>query len=257
MNRNLNRRKFYIFQKTIIYFSIIFTILLLSIYYFNSQKIYILNNLTNIIEKFSENFQYQYTNFDVNDLNNVRYSFIENELKKYYQTSIFLLPLEKISNQLKENSWIRNVKLTTNYKDTLFVNIQEYKALGIYNFNNKLFYFDNYGKIIEEVNTENDNINNHIIFSGKYSNLKAALIIKILENLDFKKKFKVKEIIFIKQRRWDIIINNDIKLMLSENEPKKSIENFIIIEKNLSETDFNNIKYFDLRNTNKTLITYN
>ena len=76
MNRNLNRRKFYIFQKTIIYFSIIFTILLLSIYYFNSQKIYILNNLTNIIEKFSENFQYQYTNFDVNDLNNVRYSFL-------------------------------------------------------------------------------------------------------------------------------------------------------------------------------------
>ena len=45
--------------------------------------------------------------------------------------------------------------------------------------------------------------------------------------------------------------------MLSETKPQISLQNFMNIEKNLSETDLNNIKYFDLRNINKTLINYN
>ena len=44
--------------------------------------------------------------------------------------------------------------------------------------------------------------------------------------------------------------------MLSEINPKKSLQNFLKIKKNLSEADINNIKKIDLRNTNKTLITY-
>ena len=49
---------------------------------------------------------------------------------------------------------------------------------------------------------------------------------------------------------------NKVKLMLSENDPKRSLYNFINIEKNLSEIEMNNIKHFDLRDINKTLITY-
>ena len=44
--------------------------------------------------------------------------------------------------------------------------------------------------------------------------------------------------------------------MLSETDPKKSLENFIKIEKNLSKAELNNIKIFDLRNISKTLLEY-
>ena len=44
--------------------------------------------------------------------------------------------------------------------------------------------------------------------------------------------------------------------MLSESVPEVSLQNFSLIEKNLSETDLNNIKSIDLRNINKTIIKY-
>ena len=108
----------------------------------------------------------------------------------------------------------------------IFVNIEEYKPFGIYEFNNKFFYFDQYGKIIQEINNEikNDNL---LIFFGQSSNIKAKIIIEILVKLNFKKKFKIKKIFYVEKRRWDILLTNNIKLMLSETSPLNSLINFI------------------------------
>jgi len=45
-----------------------------------------------------------------------------------------------------------------------------------------------------------------------------------------------------------------VKLMLSEEDPNKSIQNFIMIQNKLSETDINNIQTYDLRNLKKTIL---
>ena len=78
-----------------------------------------------------------------------------------------------------------------------------------------------------------------IIFSGNFLAL-CKKIIKILDNFDFKKKFKINKIIYVK-RRWDIYIDYKIKLMLSENKPEDFNQNFLIIKENLNKTEFNNI----------------
>ena len=44
--------------------------------------------------------------------------------------------------------------------------------------------------------------------------------------------------------------------MLSENKPEDSIK-ILIIKENLSKTEFNNIEFIDLRNIDKTVITFN
>ena len=59
---------------------------------------------------------------------------------------------------------------------------------------------------------------------------------------------------FINKRRWDINLHSDVKLMLSEEDPNKSIQNFIMIQNKLSEVEINNIKAFDLRNNIKTVL---
>ena len=83
------------------------------------------------------------------------------------------------------------------------------------------------------------------------------MLIDILNNLKFQKKYKIKNAELINKRRWDILLTNDILLMLSEDYPRNSLENFLKIINNLSETDLNDIKSFDLRNIKKTLLIKN
>ena len=257
MVSNLNRRRLFFLTKKNIFntLTLFLFLLLISFFYFYSHNI--IKNFNNMIEKFSENYDYRYKKLNVTGISYVDRSFLENKLKKYFNTSIFLLPLNDISIDIKKNNWIKNITLSTNFKNTLFIDIEEFNPVGIYSYNNKLFYFDKNGKIIEEINKKLDYQNNLIIFSGSSSNLEAYSIIDILNSLSFHNKYKILRIDYVEKRRWDIILKNNIKLMLSENNPKNSLENFMNIEKNLSETEINNIKYVDLRNTSKTIINYN
>ncbi len=256
MNRNLNRRKFSIFYRKRLFFILLTFIFLFSIFTFYFQKNLIIKSFTEYVRIFSNNFDYELKNFIVNELVNVENIFIEKKVNKYFKSSIFLLPLDKIRNEIKENNWIKNVKLSTNYKDTLFIDIQEYSPFGIYNFNNNNFFFDIQGKIIEKVNADFKNNEALIIFSGKTSNLEASSFIDMIYTVDFQNMYKINNVEYINKRRWNIYLKNKVKLMLSENDPKRSLYNFINIEKNLSEIEMNNIKHFDLRDINKTLITY-
>jgi cell division septal protein FtsQ len=208
----------------------------------------------NIIQSFSENLQYQFTKFDISGLEKIELKFVEDKLQNYLGSSIFLLPLNQINNSIKENNWVKEIKLNTNYKDTLFIRIEEYKPKGIYFFNAKYFVFDENGKIIDQIYNSDITNQSLLIFKGNSSNLKANSIINILKNNDFEKKYQIESLEFINKRRWDINLYSDVKLMLSEEDPNKSIQNFIMIRNKLSETDINNIKTYDLRNLKKTIL---
>ena len=99
-------------------------------------------------------------------------------------------------------------------------------------------------------------MDNLLVFEGQLSNLEAYKLLEIIYELNLDKIIKIKKIIYVKKRRWDIFTNKGAKLLLSEIHIKKSINNFLIIKKNLSETKFNNIIKFDLRDSNKTILTY-
>ena len=256
MVKNLNRRKFLFVNKKNLLLVLFLIILLFSIVNIYSQKKFYLDLLSYSVEKFSSSFQYEYKNLEVSGLINVEFTYLENKLKKYNDFSIFLLPLAKISKEIKENNWIKNINLTTNYKDTLFVAIEEYKPFGIYIYNNRKFFFDEFGKIIDEVGFKSKINNNLITYEGQSSNLQARLIINLLKNFNFINRFEVKKIILVNKRRWDIIIDDNIKLMLSEKNPEISLQNFIRLQKDLNEQEINKINLIDLRNIHKTLIKY-
>ncbi len=250
---NINRRRYVLSFRSLIYFCIFFFLIITSyLLYFNKNNITEISK--NIIQIFSENFQYEFTNFDISGLEKIELKFIEDKLQNYIQTSIFLLPLDQINNSIKENNWVKEIYLNTNYKDTLFIRIEEYKPIGIYFFNEKYFVFDENGKIIDQIYITNLTDQSLLIFKGNSSNLKANLLINILKNNNFEKKFQIESLEFINKRRWDINLHSDVKLMLSEEDPNKSIQNFIMIQNKLSETDINNIKTYDLRNLEKTIL---
>tara|TARA_B100000575_G_C23074840_1_gene619119 strand:- start:340 stop:1116 length:777 start_codon:yes stop_codon:yes gene_type:complete len=257
MNKNLNRRKIIsINKKNIIYVFLILLIAIIVMFFYLYKNI-IFYKFYNLTEKFSQIFQYELIYINANGLSKVSYDFIKSKIKKHIESSIFLLPLDNISKDLKENNWIKNLNLRTNYKDTIYIEIEEYLPIGLYNFNGRNFYFDKNGKIIEEIPNKLIDSEQLIIFSGQSSNKQAINLIKIMEINNFSKNFIIKKADYIQKRRWDVYLKNNIKLMLSERSPKESLINFMTIEKKISEIEMNDIKHFDLRNIEKTIITYN
>ncbi len=251
--KNINRRRYVLSFRSLIYFCTFFFLIIISyLLYFN--KNYLIEISKNIIQSFSENFEYQLTKFEITGLEKIELKFVEEKLQNYIQSSIFLLPLDHIYDSIKENNWVKEIYLNTNYKDTLFIRIEEYKPIGIYFFNEKYFVFDENGKIIDQIYITNLTDRSLLIFKGNSSNLKANSLINILKNNDFENKYQIKSLEFINKRRWDINLFTDVKLMLSEEDPNKSIQNFIMIQNKLSETDINNIKTYDLRNLKKTIL---
>ena len=250
---SVNRRRFVLNLRSLIYFCIfLFLLFLFFLLYFYKNNIIFFSK--NIIQSFSENFQYQFITFEISGLEQIEKKFVEDKLQKYIKSSIFLLPLDKINNSIKENNWVKDIYLNTNYKNTLFIKIEEYKPIGIYLFNEKYFFFDDNGKIIDQVYIPDLSNQSLIIFKGNSSNLKANSIINILKNNNFENKYKIESLEFIKKRRWNINLYSDVKVLLSEEDPNKSIQNFIMIQNKLSEIDINNIKTYDLRNLNKSIL---
>ena len=250
---NINRRRYVLSFRTFTYFCIFLFLIIFSFFlYFNKNNL--IQTSKNIIQSFSKNFQYQFTKFDISGLEKIELKFVEDKMQNYIGSSIFLLPLDQINDSIKENNWVKEIYLNTNYKDTLFIRIEEYKPIGIYFFNEKYFVFDENGKIIDQIYITDFTHQSLLIFKGNSSNLKANSLINILKNNDFEKKYQIESLEFINKRRWDINLYNDVKLMLSEEDPNKSIQNFIMIQNKLSETDINNIKTYDLRNLKKTIL---
>lgn len=250
---NINRRRYVLSFRSFTYFCIFLFLIIFSflLYFYKNNLI---ETSKNIIQSFSENFQYQFTKYDISGLEKIELKFVEDKLQNYLGSSIFLLPLDQINDSIKENNWVKEIYLNTNYKDTLFIRIEEYKPIGIYFFNEKYFVFDENGKIIDQIYNSDITNQSLLIFKGNSSNLKANSLINILKNNDFEKKYQIESLEFINKRRWDINLYNDVKLMLSEEDPNKSIQNFIMIQNKLSETDINNIKTYDLRNLKKTIL---
>ncbi len=250
---NINRRRYVLSIRSFTYFCIFLFLIIFSflLYFYKNNLI---ATSKNTIQTFSENFQYQFTKFDISGLEKIELKFVEDKLQNYLGSSIFLLPLNQINDSIKENNWVKEINLNTNYKDTLFIRIEEYKPIGIYFFNEKYFFFDENGKIIDQIYNTDLTHQLLLIFKGNSSNLKANSIINILNNYDFKKKYKIENLELVNKRRWDINLNSDVKLLLSEEDPNKSIQNFIRIQNKLSEIDINNIKTYDLRNLNKTIL---
>ena len=250
---NINRRRYVLSYRSFTYFCIFLFLIIFSFFlYFKKNNL--IETSKNIIQSFSENFQYQFTKYDISGLEKIELKFVEDKLQNYLGSSIFLLPLDQINGSINENSWVKEIYLNTNYKDTLFIRIEEYKPIGIYFFNEKYFVFDENGKIIDQIYIKDFTNQSLLIFKGNSSNLKANSLINILKNNDFEKKYQIESLEFLNKRRWDINLYGDVKLMLSEEDPNKSIQNFIMIQNKLSETDINDIQIYDLRNLKKTIL---
>ena len=256
MNSNINKKKikFFTNRKFIKYISI--GILICSFFVFIYYELIKNSKFYNIIQDLSEKYNYKLEDLEINSLKRIKKFEIKKIVSKYYNQSIFLLPLEEISNSIKQLSWVKDVNLSTNFINKLNIEIFEHQPVGLLLYNNQLFYFSKDGIVIDKLREEiNKEINNKfIIFYGNQVLKEANNFINIINNIETFNM--IKEAHYINERRWDVKLQNNILLNLSELNIEESLKNYIKLLKKFNNSDIINIKSIDLNNNEKAIISF-
>ena len=252
MSSNINKKKInFITNQNFLKYIFIAILLCLFLVYFYYELIK-KNNFYNIIQNISEKYNYQLKNVEINSLQRINKSEVNNIINQYYNQSIFLLPLERISKSINQLSWVKDVNLSTNFNNKLNVEIFEYEPIGLLFYNNQLFYFSKNGKIIDKFR---EGINESlIIFYGNQSSMAAYKFLNIINRTEAVNL--IKESYYINARRWDVRLHNNILLNLSEINIEDSLKNYMKLIKKFNNSDIIKIKSIDLRDSEKAIISF-
>ena len=242
MKKNiLNRRRKKIYFPTILIL-LFFLIIVIYIFLFYDQKIF--KQFNSIIENYSDKYQYSLSVVNINGLNNINEDEILNLIKPYKGSSIFLIPIKKIAKKISQNNWVKSINIQSNYKDTIEINIDESKPIGIYTTGIQNILFSDDLKILENIANNEKRFSALIKFEGKNSLHES---IKLIDSFPDDFIQYVDKAFLINQRRWDLELKNSILLKLPENNIKEALENYKKIYINFSNEELIEIESIDLR----------
>ena len=255
MKKNiLNRKRKKIFYPKIIVFLFFLVIVIFYFFYiflFYDQKI--LKQFNSIIENYSDKYQYSLSVVNINGLNNINEDEILNLINHYKGSSIFLIPIKKIAKRISQNNWVKSINIKSNYKDTIIINIDESKPLGIYTTGIQNILFSDELIILENI-ANNEKIFSELIkFEGKNSIYESTKLVNSLPDdfIEF-----VDKALLINKRRWNLKLKNSILLKLPENNIKEALENYKKIYINFSSEELSDIATIDLRMKQKIILKY-
>ena len=252
MNKQVENRKKYSFNFKI---KILFYIFIILIIFFSIFRIYndhtLQTTFNDIVRHYSNQYNYVLKNTEIIGLKELPKEEIEKYFSKYYENSIFLVPLNKISKNILKEKWVKSAVLKSNYRNKVTVVIQEHIPIGIYNENERYFLVDQYGNVIKETN-ENRNFL-YISFGGKSSKKNMTKFLKKIPNSLLS---EIKRADFIGERRWNIILKNKILLKLPEKQEKKAFDVFLSIYEKLNDKEINEINSIDLRVLGRAIIKF-
>ncbi len=251
MKKNiLNRRRKKIYFPTILIL-LFFLIIVIYILLFYDQKIF--KQFNSIIENYSDKYQYSLSVVNINGLNNINEDEILNLIKPYKDSSIFLIPIKKIAKKISQNNWVKSINIQSNYKDTIEINIDESKPIGIYTTGIQNILFSDDLKILENIANNEKRFSALIKFEGKNSLHES---IKLIDSFPDDFIQYVDKAFLINQRRWDLELKNSILLKLPENNIKEALENYKKIYINFSNEELIEIESIDLRMKQKIILKY-
>jgi len=246
----LNRRRKKIYFPTILIL-LFFLIIVIYILLFYDQKIF--KQFNSIIENYSDKYQYSLSVVNINGLNNINEDEILNLIKPYKDSSIFLIPIKKIAKKISQNNWVKSINIQSNYKDTIEINIDESKPIGIYTTGIQNILFSDDLKILENIANNEKRFSALIKFEGKNSIHES---IKLIDSFPDDFIQYVDKAFLINQRRWDLELKNSILLKLPENNIKEALENYKKIYINFSNEELIEIESIDLRMKQKIILKY-
>lgn len=138
--------------------------------------------------------------------------------------SIFRVSTTNMLNNLSKIGWIKEAIIHKILPNIIKLEIKERIPIAVYHANKKYTLIDETGVLI--TNTE---INPGLpLISGADANLYVNSMLMVLKNYP---KLKVKSLVFVQKRRWNLILENNVTIKLPDKDVKNALQTLSIATK--------------------------
>ena len=177
-------------------------------------------------------------------------SSIEEIVSEEFGKSLFNFKLSDYKLKLEELDWIKRVTIKRQFPDTIYISVIENKPYAIFIDGINRYLIDEDGDIIT-INNDNTKYVNFLKVTGSYGNLNYSNLIREI-NISYPEILeKIIEVEFVENRRWNLILKENIKIKLPENNSIIQLEKL----KDLDQKIFSsNIIEIDLREIGRATI---
>ena len=241
------------FRKLVFYLSLtlVFLILCLLIFIYSNHRIK-LKEYKNYFKNYVfERPELSVSKLEITNANLDLVNQINAILKLSFPINSIQLDIKNIQKIINKIDSVESSNVRIKDSGVLLVEVIERKPVAVYRENDELALIDLKGYKINNIFLRSDRKDLPLIVGteGNYHVKEALEIYQLLSsNLN-----KIRGLIRIGKRRWDIIFNNNKRIKLPEKNPKRSLRKFLSSDKSylISSNDFSII---DLRFTNKIIL---
>ncbi len=208
--------------------------------------------LTSILNfKFLENFRNKFTLKKINleGISGYEQEKVQFELNKLKNKNILRLSRNDVFDELNKFRFLEDIYVKKIIPSSLNVNLSKTSILGKTLINGENFYLGKNGKFINSNQLVTKKIIPNIFGDFKINDFLALYKVLVNHELEI---FKIEEYYYFKNKRWDLLFSNGLKLKL----PSENIDEAIKFYKKLLENDkLINTKIVYLRVTNQIILT--
>ena len=189
-------------------------------------------------------------NIEIKGANRLNKKYILKIINAYKHVNIFSLNLEKIHQDIKKITWIKEGSVKIVYPDTIKIFLTEKEPIAILQNKDKNNLITKDGEIIFEKNINNLKYSLPIII-GKNANQNIYSILEILKiNKDVADN--IWSLTFVNERRWDIHFNQGLTIRLPSKNVQQAWVKFVSLHENFNILNLG-LTEIDLRNPNQIL----
>ena len=205
------------------------------------------NEIKNYFIDQSSELGFSLTNVKIQGQNNIQAQYIISVLNLDYGTPIFSINLVELRKLLEKNDWVKTAIVARKLPNNLYIGLVERKAIAIWQHNKNVDLIDDKGFAIKVKDIKP--FKDLLYVVGEDANLYAKSLIELLSS-NPQLKSKVVSAIRYGQRRWDILLEDNINVKLPEHNAAKAWAYIgkLDKEKKLFSENFTNI---DLRDENR------
>jgi cell division protein FtsQ len=162
---------------------------------------------------------------------------------------MLLVDIDEIQRDLSSYGWIKQVRVSRQLPDKLFIEIGERKPVAVWQDNGNYKLLDDQGKVLESISEAE--IGNMPIVNGPNANRNLASLNDLLDNAQSLKS-QVAGATWVGNRRWDIRFKSGETLALPEGEQlaAQALVNFTRMD-GVHRLLGRNIIHFDLRDPDR------